>query len=111
MSTQKIPANWGEKYHTGIPEHHGCSCPYCGNGAVSYGDLINGSKTWCDSMIGFSREIAKGSVRTGAHHKQEEVIGSAILECSNCFEKYFIHITREGVDMAKNKCPLWPKDK
>ncbi len=104
-----VPEPWGESYHQGIPEHIEWTCPGCERGLSSPDEVVTNPRGWYNYVRGFSRDIPGGSVRSDAYRGMRTVVGCFIVECPHCFMKYFMHVTLEEIEMAKSKCPLWPK--
>ena len=100
-----IPKAWGATYNTAIKEHSGWQCPHCNERACYPEELLDNPHGLYRFVIGFSMEIPFGSMRSGIHRSDNQVIGSFIVECPRCFEKYFIHVTVAEVRRAVEKCP------
>ncbi len=103
------PDAWGQSFHVGIPPHVGWLCPECMEGLSNPEDYLKNPSGWYSCIIGFSKEIPGGSIRSGTHRGDRQVIGCVVVSCPHCHTKFFIHVTVNEVKMAIKKCKIWPK--
>ena len=97
---QKFKA-WGESYHSGIKRADGSVCPECGWDMYESTDKL---RLRLGAVIGFSLE--QPALTRGF----EERIGIIIMECPECFQKFWYHCTAGGYEVTQEICPQWPKD-
>ena len=95
---------WGQLYRPGIKRGDGSVCPECGwDMHESTAQLPSRLK----AIIGFSLEQP---ATTRAFLSDVKRIGIIIIECPECFEKFWYHCTAEGYKIKKQLCSQWPKD-
>ena len=95
--------SWGESYTQAVEHSASSHCPKCywaphsqikpirGRGIINHG--------WFAHILGFSLETP-GSCREGR-------MGSFIIECPNCFTKYFFHASLDSIRFCKES-GWWP---
>lgn len=94
---------WGQIYYPGIKRGDGAVCPKCGwDMYESTAQLPSRIK----AIIGFSLEQP---AMTSAWLSDEPRIGIIIIECPECFKKFWHHCTAEGYEVKQLICPQWPK--
>lgn len=56
-------------------------------------------------VVGFTTDGAYPSSLGG-----EMRVGRIIIECPDCFEKFYFHVTADTVDSIRDNCAVWPKE-
>jgi len=94
---QKELHQWGQTYHQAIPHSPGLCCPECGGVRFGWGR----NKEWYQSIVGFSFELPTSKMGAA---------GIIILECPQCFSKFWVHILYESFRIVRDVSPNWPKE-
>ena len=84
--------NWGEPWSPEIEHSDDYSCPRCYWKPSSIGSSKE-FRGWLVSIVGFSLE-APGSFRG-------DRLGAFIIECANCFTKYYFHASPINIALCK----------
>lgn len=86
--------SWGVRYHPGIPHAEDYGCQSCHTWYYS----PPGREEW-NQIVGFSLD-----------DPWRRKFGIIIIECPNCFEKFWVHVfNKEGADSLRGLCKNWPK--
>lgn len=101
MAEKQKFKTWGESYHPGIKRGDGATCPECGWDMHESTDKLRSN---LDAIIGFSIEQPVSTRGLG------ERIGIIIIECKQCFQKFWHHCSANGYKVNQLVCPQWPKD-
>lgn len=87
----------------GVQRNHfnfikGCSCPYCDKD-------YNFDKLSCkQQIVGFTIGCPSFSGKT----EEKEIVGTLIIECAGCFEKFWLYISDKIVEELRKSCDNWP---
>ena len=85
----------------GVQRNHfnfirGCSCPYCDK---DY-DIDKDPQ----QIVGFATNCPSFSERT----QEKEVIGTLMVECTGCFEKFWLYVSNKMAEKLRKICDNWP---
>ena len=95
---------------------------YCSNqvcGVKLFDFDCSGEEGWFKYVIGFDPNFRGNSFRKiddprwfsySAGSRNNLVVGGVVVECPQCFEKYWFHITLGSYEVGKRHCKKWPKE-
>src|SRR3989344_9231379 len=95
--------SWGQSYHPGIKRGDGATCPQC---RWDMHESTHQLKSRIQQIIGFSLEMP---APTAAWMSDTPRIGIIIIECPECFQKFWHHTTADGYKIRQKLCQQWPK--
>lgn len=109
---------WGD-----VPQFAKFTPGYCCTNRDCRWNIFNsdctGEEGWFKYMIGFDPDFRASSPRKiddadwrayCGDNRHNMVVGGVVVECPECFEKYWFHITLASYEAGKRVCKKWPKE-
>lgn len=67
---------------------------------------------WHRHIVGFTTDCPPSQTLAlkmfGFGYDVKERLGAVIIECPQCFSKFWFHLTEDGLEYCKKWCPQWP---
>ncbi|MBI2454355.1 MAG: hypothetical protein HYV54_02185 [Parcubacteria group bacterium] len=91
--------SWGVKYSSDIPHSADLRCLECRWSLAR----VESSERF---IVGFSTD---GSLMKIPFFGVGKIVGGIIIECPECFSKFWFHVSEDLADIFRMTLPQWPK--